>query len=263
MRQDLTGKIAVVTGAAQGIGKAIAEKLAGSGATVVISDILAEKGIATAAEIGERASFIPCDVSALEQVRSLVDAVTERFGRLDVMVNNAGINSTRSEDRVNVADYPIETWNKIINVDLTGTFYCCKTAASQMIRQGSGCIINIASVAGVVALRLQIAFVAAKAGVIRMTESMACELASHGIRVNAVSPGSTLTEATQKLFYGEDGAFKDQAGKLMACIPQNRPGDASEIADAAVFLSSDAASYITGHNIVVDGGWTAGFSRDF
>jgi NAD(P)-dependent dehydrogenase (short-subunit alcohol dehydrogenase family) len=180
-----------------------------------------------------------------------------------VLVNNAGFNSTRAEERVTVDQYPEELWRRIIDVDLSGTFYCCRAAAAHMVRQGSGAIVNIASAAGVVALRLQVGFVAAKAAIIRMTEAMACELGPRGVRVNAVSPGSTVTEATKKLFYGEDGSFKDFARRLVSFIPQGRPGEPGEIAKAVLFLASEEAAYVTGHNLVVDGGWTSGFTRDF
>jgi NAD(P)-dependent dehydrogenase (short-subunit alcohol dehydrogenase family) len=132
-----------------------------------------------------------------------------------------------------------------------------------MIEQNKGAIVNVASVAGVVALRLQVGFVAAKAAILKMTEAMACELAPFGIRVNAVSPGSTLTETTRHLFYSQAGSFSDKAERLISFIPQGRPAEAAEIADAVVFLSSGSASYINGHNMVVDGGWTCGFNRDF
>ncbi len=179
------------------------------------------------------------------------------------MVNNAGVNSIRFEDRVTIDKYPDETWHKMINIDLNGTFYCCKAAAKVMIDQRSGSIINIASVAGVVALRLQIGFVAAKAAILKMTEAMGCELAAFGIRVNAVSPGSIITESTRKLFYGENGTFSQLAERVVSFIPQGRPGETNEIAEAVAFLASDSATYINGHNIVVDGGWIAGFNRDF
>lgn len=260
---NLKDKIAIVTGAAQGIGKSIAATLAKNGAIVVVSDVQVEKGEATTSELGGPAIFVPCDISDAEQVRALVDTVVRHFGRLDVMVNNAGINSGRSEDRVTVDRYPDETWRRIIDVDLSGTFYCCKAAAGAMIPRRSGSIVNISSIAGVVALRLQVGFVAAKAGVIRMTEAMACELGPMGIRVNAVSPGSTLTEGTRALFYGEGGTFKEMAQRVISFIPQGRPGEPEEMAHAVAFLASDVAEYINGHNLVVDGGWTCGFTRDF
>ncbi|MHB0998444.1 MAG: SDR family NAD(P)-dependent oxidoreductase [Armatimonadota bacterium] len=260
---DIGSKVAIVTGSAQGIGKSIAAVLVKHGAKVVIADMNPVSGQATAAELGESAVFISCDVTNPAQVKSMIDQTVEWFGSLDIMVNNAGINATRTEDRVTIDQYPEETWHKMINVDLNGTFFCCKMAAQQMLKQESGCIINIASVAGVVALRLQIGFVAAKAAIIKMTEAMACELGPKGIRVNTVSPGSILTEITRTLFYGEDGKFKDKANSILSFIPEGRPGETDEVANAVLFLASDAASYVNGQNIIVDGGWTAGFSRDF
>lgn len=262
-RFDLKDKVIIVTGAAQGIGKAIAHKLVACGAKVVVSDIQEEKCKATAAEIGVSAISVPCDISSHQQVCALIGKSVDQLGRVDVMVNNAGINSVRKEDRVTVDKYPVDTWHKTINIDLNGTFYCCQEAAKVMVRRKSGSIINIASVAGVVALRLQIGFVAAKAAIIKMTEAMACELGPLGVRVNTVSPGSTLTEGTRKLYYGDDATFKTNAEKVVAFIPQGRPGEACEIADAVAFLASNSAAYITGQNIIVDGGWTCGFNRDF
>ncbi len=254
-------KVAIITGSAGGIGKAIATLFASNGARVVVSDVQQEAGVKTAQDLG--GVFIPCDVSDIDQVNHLIDEAVSRFGRLDVMVNNAGINAGTKEERVTTDKYPVETWHRIMNIDLNGTFYCCRKAAQVMIEQRSGNIVNIASVAGVVALRLQVGFVAAKAGIIKMTEAMACELGPVGVRVNCVSPGSTLTEGTRKLFYGEDSAFKEMANRVVSFIPQGRPGEAEEIADAVAFLASDSASYINGHNIVVDGGWVCGFNRDF
>ncbi len=263
MSAELRDKVAVVTGAAQGIGRSIAGALASAHAAVVISDIQNERGEAAASELGPPSIFVPCDVSSPEQVHALFDTVVQRFGRLDILVNNAGFNSTSPEERVTVDRYPEALWRRIIDVDLSGTFYCSRAAAAQMLRQGSGSIVNIASAAGVVALRLQLGFVAAKAAVIRITEAMACELGPRGVRVNAVSPGSTITQATEKLFYGEDGSFKDFARRLVSFIPQGRPGTPNEVAQAVLYLASDEASYVNGHNLVVDGGWTSGFNRDF
>lgn len=259
MDTGLNDKVAIVTGAAQGIGRSVAEKLIAKGAAVVLSDVQREAGAAAAAALGARASFVPCDVARYEEVESLVGATVARFGRLDIMVNNAGINSNRPEDRVTAERYPLETWRRIIEVDLTGAFHGSRAAARQMVLQKSGAIINVASVAGVVALRLQVGYVAAKAAVIRMSEAMACELAPHGIRVNVVSPGSVLTDGTRELFYAD----AEKARRVLSFIPQNRPGETRDIADAIAFLASDAAAYINGHNLIVDGGWTCGFTRDF
>ncbi|MCL5105604.1 MAG: SDR family oxidoreductase [Armatimonadetes bacterium] len=259
MSSNLQGRIAVVTGAAQGIGKSIAEALVEEGARVVVADVKREEGEATVAELGDMTSFAMCNIADVDQVNALIDGTVEKFGKLDIMVNNAGINTSRQEDRVTTDQFPLDVWHRMIDVNLNGTFYCCKAAAAQMVKQGSGAIINISSVAGVVALRKQIPFVAAKAAIIKMTEAMACELGPLGLRVNTVSPGSTLTEVTRKLFYAD----KEVAEHFASFIPQRRPGETSEIADAVVFLASDKASYVNGLNLVVDGGWICGFNRDF
>ena len=259
MYLNLQNKIVIVTGGAQGIGKSITETLVAEGARVVIADVRTDQGEAMVAELGDMTSFVLCDITSLDQVNALVEGTAEKFGQIDVMVNNAGINTTRKEDRVTIDQFPLETWQKIIDVDLNGAFYCCRAASAQMVKQGFGVIINISSVVGVVPLRLQIPFVAAKAAVIKMTEAMSCELGPLGVRVNTVSPGSTLTDATRNLFYAD----KEAADHFCSFIPQRRPGDTSEIADAVVFLASDRASYINGQNLIVDGGWTRGFSRDF
>ena len=160
---DLTDKVAVITGSAGGIGKAIATRFSEHGAQVIVSDVREDAGRQTADELG--AAFIPCDITDLDQVNDLIGRAVQRFGRLDIMVNNAGINTMRKEDRVTTDQYPVETWRRVIDVDLNGTFYCCRQAAQRMIEQKSGCIINVASIAGVVALRLQVGFVAAKAAI--------------------------------------------------------------------------------------------------
>jgi len=264
MKTDLNGKIAIVTGSARGIGKAIAELMIANGATVVISDILREQGEETAAKLGSAAEFMPCDISDRVQVSALIDTTVQRFGRLDVMVNNAGINTGLDEERVNIDRFLDKTWHRILNVDLTGTFYCCRAAAAQMVRQQAGSIVNISSVAGVVALRLQIAFVAAKAAILKLTEAMACEIGPQGVRVNAVSPGSIdVTAGRLSEVPEEKGGYANRAKSITSFIPQGRLGAPSEIADAVLFLASDAASYVNGHNLVVDGGWTCGFNRDW
>jgi NAD(P)-dependent dehydrogenase (short-subunit alcohol dehydrogenase family) len=264
MNANMQGKIAIVTGSARGIGQAIASKLVANGATVVISDVLKEQGEATATELGAAACFIPCDISNREQVSSLIDTTVKKYGRLDVMVNNAGINSGLNHERVTVDQFLFETWDRIISVDLNGTFNCCRIASEQMVKQGAGSIVNISSVAGVVALRLQIAFVAAKAAVLKLTEAMACEIGPKGVRVNAVSPGSVdVTPNKASTIPEEQGGYLNRAKSITSFVPQGRLGYPEEIADAVLFLSSDASSYVNGHNLVVDGGWTCGFNRDW
>jgi 3-oxoacyl-[acyl-carrier protein] reductase len=264
MSIDLQGKIVIVTGSARGIGKAIAAKMIARGATVIVSDILKEEGEATAKELGANASFVPCDISDRVAAKSLIDTTVQKFGRLDVMVNNAGINAPLNDERVTIEQFQDRTWDRIINVDLNGTFFCCRAAAAQMVKQKSGSIINIASVGGVVALRLQIAFVAAKAGIIKLTEAMACEIGPKGVRVNVVSPGSVdVTPNKGSTIPEEQGGYLNRAKSITSFIPQGRLGYPEEIADAVAFLASDEASYVNGHNLVVDGGWTCGFNRDW
>lgn len=259
MNLDLQGKTAIVTGAAQGIGKAIAEELIKCGARVIVSDVNVANGQATAAELGKNASFVQCNIADANEVASLVGGVVEHFGKLDIMVNNAGFNSSKQEDRLTTDKFPVDLWQRLVEVNLNGTFYCCRAASARMVEQKSGSIINISSVAGVVALRLQVGFVATKAAMIKMTETMACELGPLGVRVNTVSPGSIVTEPTRKLFYNDP----QKAEHLLSFIPQRRAGETDEIASVVAFLASDAASYINGQNIIVDGGWTCGFNRDF
>jgi NAD(P)-dependent dehydrogenase (short-subunit alcohol dehydrogenase family) len=164
---------------------------------------------------------------------------------------------------VPIDEFPKAEWDRLLAVDLDGPYIVSKAAIPAMRRQGGGRIVNIASIAGLVPLRLQSAFVAAKAGVINLTKSMAIELGVAGILVNAVAPGSTLTDGTRQLFYGEDGQFHAAMQQMLDHIPLGRPGDVAEIAHAVLFLAAPESSYITGHVLVVDGGWTAGYVRDF
>jgi 3-oxoacyl-[acyl-carrier protein] reductase len=260
---NLEGKVALITGAARGIGKHIATRFVEHGARVVISDVRDELGEQTSAELGAAAEFVHCDISALDDVKSMVDGTVKRAGHIDILVNNAAYNPASPEERTTVDDYSDEVFVKMIDVDINGTYYCSKYTARQMITQKSGVIINIASIAGVVPIRNQIGHVVGKAGVIRMAEAMALELGGHGIRVNSISPGSTVTDATRGLFYNEAGDFNEQGKKLLSFVPAGRPAQTEDVANAALFLASDMASYITGQNLVVDGGWTCGFTRDF
>jgi NAD(P)-dependent dehydrogenase (short-subunit alcohol dehydrogenase family) len=190
-----------------------------------------------------------------------VREIRERFGRIDILVNNAGINTRR--DRVPIHEYAPEEWNQILQVDLTGVFLTSRTVIPSMIENRGGRIVNISSIAGLVPLRLQCAYVAAKAGVANLTRAMALELAPHGILVNAVAPGSTLTRGTEALFYGPDGAYTERAASLLSHIPLGRPGRPEEIAHAVLFLVAPESGYITGTILTVDGGWTAGYTRDW
>jgi 3-oxoacyl-[acyl-carrier protein] reductase len=260
MRVELQGRVALVTGAGRGIGKAIADLYAANGARVVYWDIDADAA-SVAAEAAKEALALGLDVSDPQAAEFGVAKALERYGRLDILVNNAGINTLHH--RVNIDQFPLEEWERIISVDLTGLFLMSRAAATPMLQQGSGRIINIASVAGLVPLRLQSAFVAAKGGVVNLTRAMALELGSQGVLVNGIAPGSIMTEGTRQLFYGEDGKFRERAATLLAHIPVGRPGTPEEVAHAALFLAAPESSYINGHILTVDGGWTAGYLREF
>ena len=259
MRVDLSRQVALVTGSARGIGQAIADLFAANGSRVVYSDLDLEAVQNAAAPTGSPAVVL--DVTRPDQVESVIDTILRDHGRLDIVVNNAGVNTLAH--RVTIDQFPPDEWDRILKVDLDGVFLVSRAAARVMRPQKSGRIINIASIAGLVPLRLQCPFVAAKAGVINLTRAMALELGPHGILVNGITPGSTLTEGTRKLFYGEDGLFKDAVRQMLAHVPLGRPGTPEEIAHAALFLAAPESSYINGHVLTVDGGWTAGYLREF
>jgi len=260
MKVDLQHKVALVTGAGQGIGRAIADVFAANGATVYYADI-DRKAVSAAAAIAEGRHALVMDVTDAAQIDSALEQIEREQGRLDILVNNAGVNTLAH--RVTIDAFPQEEWDRILAVDLTGVYQVSKAAIPLIRRAGGGRIVNIASVAGLVPLRLQCAFVAAKAGVINLTRAMALELGAEGILVNAIAPGSVLTQGTERLFYGEDGLFKASVQQLLAHIPLGRPGKPEEIAHAALFLAAPESSYINGHCLTVDGGWTAGYTREF
>jgi len=261
MKVDLEGKVAIVTGSGRGIGRAIALSFAQNGAKVIVNCYANEpQGMEVAKEIeklGRRSIFVKADVGNAGQVDEMMRRAIEAFGRIDILVNNAGVN-VGPEGRVPLQDFREVDWDRIINVDLKGVFLCSKAAAQQMIKQGwGGKIINISSIAGVMPLQRQCAFVAAKAGVINFTRAVALELAPYNIRVNAIAPGSM-----ENVGWYRDPRQKAIAESVLAHIPLKRPGRFEEIANTALFLASDDSSYITGTTIIVDGGWT-GCIRDW
>jgi 3-oxoacyl-[acyl-carrier protein] reductase len=260
MKCDLTGKVALVTGAARGIGQAIADRFADNGANVIYTDV-DEAGVQAAIKDRLHCRAFRMDVTNDADIAAVLKQVTGEFGRLDIVVNNAGVNTIAN--RVMIDDFPRSEWDRIVSVDLTAVYQVSQQASRIMRTQKSGRIINIASIAGLVPLRLQCAFVAAKAGVVNLTKAMALELGPHGILVNGIAPGSTLTEGTRQLFYGEDGTFRAQVQRMLDHVPLGRPGTCDEIAVAALFLADPENSYMNGHVLTVDGGWTAGYSRDF
>jgi len=238
--------VTLVTGARRGIGRVIALRLARCG-PVALNDIAEGKdeleGVAEEVRgIGGRALVAPGDVTEADQVAAVVKQSVEEFGRLDVLVNNAGI--TRDGLLVRMTE---EQWRSVLEVNLTGAFLCSRSAAKVMLRQRSGCIINMASVVGIMGNAGQANYSASKAGLIGLTKSMARELAPRGITVNAIAPGFIASPMTDKL--GEQAR-----DKLSSVIPLGRLGTAEDVADAVAFLASDAASYITGQVLKVDGG---------
>ncbi len=264
MQVNLNGQVALVTGGANGIGRAIAFALAANGAYVAVLDIVPGNLARMAEELEQVGASYLClqgDVTDRAGLERIVEQITVKWGRLDILVNNAGINT--SGGRVPLHEYLPETWDKIISVDLDGVFNMSHAAIPAMLKGTGGRIINISSVAGLVPLRLQSAFVAAKAGVANLTRSMALEYGPLGILVNCVAPGSTLTQGTEALFYSPNGSYSERAASLLAHIPLGRPGRVEEIAAAVLFLAAPEASYVNGVVLPVDGGWLAGYNRDW
>jgi 3-oxoacyl-[acyl-carrier protein] reductase len=242
--QRLKGKVAIVTGASRGIGKATALALATEGATVVVnyasSQTSAEQVVAEIATLGNPAIALAADVSKADQVEGLIAAVMEKFGRIDVLVNNAGITRDTLLLRMKLED-----WQAVIDLNLTGVFLCTRAVSKIMLKQKSGRVINITSVAGQMGNPGQANYSAAKAGVIGFTRTVAKELASRGITVNAVAPGFITTDMTADL--KSDG--------ILQFIPLNRYGQPEEVAGMIRFLAADpAAAYMTGQVMNVDGG---------
>ena len=239
------GKIAIVTGAAQGIGKAIASLLGERGADVVVSDLNFQLAQATAEDM--RSKGIKClvfqvDVSKIEECEKMAKEVVEKWGKIDILVNNAGITQDNVLLRMNQ-----QQWDKVIEVNLKGTFNCTKAVLRYMFRQKSGRIVNIASVSGVMGNAGQANYCASEAGIIGFTKSIAREYAERGIRVNAVAPGFIMTSMTESI-------PSKQREVLQAQIPLKRLGTPDDVAQAVLFLASDASSYITGHVLHVNGG---------
>ena len=247
---NLSGKTAIVTGAGQGIGKAIAITLAKAGADIVAGELVKERIAGTIAEVEKlqrKALGVQFDVRDRGQVDNLVAEAMKKFGKIDIVVNNAGNDIVR--DLVDMSD---EEWDFQINVNLRGPFFMCRSALPHMIRAGNGgAIVNIASIAGYISYPKGAAYAAAKAGVMGMTRALASEVAKHKIRVNAVAPGAIDTPLLHEVL---DAMSVGQKTSLTGGAVLGRLGRPEEIADAVAFLSSDEASYITGDTMCVGGG---------
>ena len=243
----LEGKVAVVTGAARGIGAACARRFAAEGAVVVIGDILEEQGEATAQSIreaGGAAAFVACDTGDGPQARALIAETVSRHGRIDVLVNNAGIFTI-----ADFLDVTEEEFDRVLRVNLRGYFLVGQAAAREMAAAGSGSIVNMSSVNGVMAIESIAAYVVSKGGVNQLTSVMSLALAPKGIRVNAIGPGTILTELSGSLLTDEAARRR-----VLSRTPMGRVGQPEEIAGIAVFLASDDSSYVTGQVIYADGG---------
>jgi len=245
---QLKDKVAIVTGAAQGIGFAIAERFVKEGARVVLSDIEAGKGKEAADRLelaGGETSFVACDVGDSKQVKALVDAAVKEYGRLDIMVSNAGTIFTAE-----FLDLAEKDFDKVLRTNLKGAFLTGQAAARQMVKQGGGgTIINMSSVNALLAIPNQVPYNVSKGGINQLTHVMALALAPHHIRVNAIGPGTIATEMAQVVL--EDEAARK---KIMSRTPMGRLGEPAEVAAIAVFLASSESSYITGQVIYCDGG---------
>jgi NAD(P)-dependent dehydrogenase (short-subunit alcohol dehydrogenase family) len=248
------GKVVAITGAAMGIGYAAALAFARQGARVTIVDIDPTSGATALEQAGDlkvNLAFFPCDVSSESQARSTVQAILERWGRLDVWVNNAGIYV-----QADLIDARPVDWERILAVNLTGAFLCSKYAAEAMVEHGGGVIVNVASEAGLIGIPGQVAYNVSKAGMIMLTKSCAVDLASRGIRVNCVCPGTTDTPLVKAAIQRAPDPAEARR-KLESVRPLNRLGKVEEIAAAVLFMASEEAGYATGSVLSIDGGNTA------
>lgn len=253
MAPQMKDKVALVTGAGSGIGFAASMAFAEEGASLILADVSVEGGEKTARMIeerGNRALFVRTDVSRASEVEAMVNRAIDTFGRLDYAFNNAGIEGVQAP----TADCTEENWDRVVGIDLKGVWLCMKYEIAQMLKQGHGAIVNMSSIAGLVGFPNSPAYCAAKGGVVQLTRTAALEYAKSGIRINAVCPGVIRTPMIERVV----AAQPEMNDALTSMEPIGRLGQPEEIAAAVVWLCSDAASFVTGHPMVVDGGFVAG-----
>jgi NAD(P)-dependent dehydrogenase (short-subunit alcohol dehydrogenase family) len=241
----LTSKVAIVTGASQGIGLACAQRLVQEGARVMLADVREAEGRAAAEALGEAARFFCADVSQKADVNALIAATLAAFGQVDILVNNAGV--THAAEFLDLAE---EDFDRVLRINLKSMFLCSQAAAREMVKRGSGCIINMSSVNAELAIPNQVPYVISKGGVNQLTRVASIGLAQYGIRVNAIGPGTILTELAKKAVL----ASPEARHTILSRTPIGRCGEPEEVAAIAAFLASDDASYITGQTLYADGG---------
>lgn len=247
----LEGKTALITGGGRGIGAAIAKRFIDDGAKIVISDILADVLDETAQSLNsDRVATCPGDVTKFDDVKKMVDQTVKFGGKIDILVNNAGIDPAG-----NIVDLEIDLWKKILDVNLNGPFYCMKAALPEMVKQGKGSIVNIASLAGVRCIPAMPAYCASKGGLIQLSKQCALDYGPKGIRSNVVAPGATKTDMLINAMEGLSKALNKDAFEVLAeSVPLNRAAMPSEMTGAVSFLASDDAAFISGTVLLVDGG---------
>lgn len=252
MDYNLKNKVVIVTGAASGIGMASAMAFAKVGATVIVADVQVAKGEEVVSKIlseDGKAFFIKCNVEDELDIKNMVTSTTKKFGHLDYAFNNAGVEG----DTLDTINCTNENWNRVININLRGVWWCLKYQIQEMLKNGGGSIVNTSSIAGLVGFTGIPAYTASKHAIIGLTKSAALEFANKNIRVNAICPGVIQTPMIDRFTKGDDKAIKD----LTEGAPMERLGNPDEVAQAALWLCSDASSFVTGHSLVVDGGWVA------
>lgn len=259
MANELSGKIAVVTGGASGLGQGIAEKFVAEGALVALADVDADGGSAVAAALGDSAFFHRTDVSDPSAVTGLVEAAVERFGRVDVMVNNAGVSGTMYPSFL---DDDLADFDRVLKVNLLGVMAGTQAAAKAMVHTGGGSIINVSSIGGIQAGGSVMSYRASKAAVIHFTKSVAIDLAQYDVRVNCIAPGSIPTPLLAKSAVSMGADAETFTAMIRGMMAANRPlareGTSEDVADAAVYFASDRSRYVTATLLAVDGGTSAG-----